>query len=122
MSNWDSQSDDYKKELVKRIKQDQLAREILGVGRDADVEQIKKAFRVIVARYHPDKNPGDKEAYRKFINALNAYKLLIGEITEAEFDINLAEIQQGREPKIGKFNANEWGYFCHWRETFMENQ
>ena len=38
--------------------------EVLGVGRDADDAAIKKAYRALAKKYHPDMNPGDKEAKR----------------------------------------------------------
>ena len=40
--------------------------EVLGVGRDADVAAIKKAYRKAAVRFHPDKNPGDQEAEEDF--------------------------------------------------------
>lgn len=50
--------------------------EILGVARDADDEDVKKAYRKLAVRYHPDKNPGDASAENKFKEATEAYEVL----------------------------------------------
>ena len=50
--------------------------EILDVSRDADENEIKKAYRKLAIKYHPDKNPGDKEAEEKFKEATEAYDVL----------------------------------------------
>lgn len=49
---------------------------ILGVNRNAAEEDIKKAYRQIALKYHPDRNPGDKQAEQKFKNAAEAYEVL----------------------------------------------
>ena len=50
--------------------------EILGVPRNATKEEIKKAYRRLALKYHPDRNPGDKEAEEKFKEAAEAYQVL----------------------------------------------
>ena len=50
--------------------------EILGVDRGATAEEIKKSYRKLAVRYHPDKNPDDKVAEEKFKEASNAYSVL----------------------------------------------
>ena len=50
--------------------------EVLGVPKDADEAALKKAYRVLAKKYHPDANPGDKEAEAKFKEASEAYSIL----------------------------------------------
>ena len=53
--------------------------EVLGVSRSADEKEIKKAYRKLAKKYHPDSNPGDKVAEQKFKEATEAYNVLSDE-------------------------------------------
>ena len=50
--------------------------EVLGVDKNADDKQIKKAYRKMAIKYHPDKNPDDTSAEAKFKEAAEAYEVL----------------------------------------------
>jgi len=60
--------------------------EVLGVSRNATVEEIKKAYRKKAIEYHPDKNPGDKDAEEKFKEAAEAYEVLGDANKRARYD------------------------------------
>ena len=60
--------------------------ELLGVARNADGEDIKKAFRKLAMQYHPDRNPGDKTAEQKFKELNEAYDVLKDDQKRAAYD------------------------------------
>ena len=60
--------------------------EVLGVPRDADEAALKKAYRVLAKKYHPDANPGDKEAEAKFKEASEAYSVLSDPEKRRQYD------------------------------------
>lgn len=60
--------------------------EILEVGKSADADAIKKAYRKVAMKYHPDRNPGDKAAEEKFKEAAEAYEVLSDADKKARYD------------------------------------
>lgn len=89
--------------------------EILGVSRDASPEEIKKAYRKLAMQYHPDRNPGDKEAEEKFKEAAEAYEVLSDPEKRRRYD------QFGHEGMRGT-DFTQWSdindIFNHFRDIF----
>ena len=98
--------------------------EVLGVGRDANAEEIKKAYRKLALKYHPDKNPGDKAAEEKFKELGEAYEVLSDEQKRSAYDRfghaafapGGAGAGFGRGPGAGP----QWGGFHDPFEIFRE--
>ena len=90
--------------------------EVLGVERDAGEEEIKKAYRKLAMRYHPDHNPGDAEAEQKFKEAAEAYDVLRDAEKRARYDrFGHAGVQGGMGG--AGFTSNE-DIFAHFSDIF----
>ena len=60
--------------------------EVMGVPKNASDDEIKKAFRKLAKKYHPDLNPGDKQAEAKFKEVNEAYEVLSDKDKRARYD------------------------------------
>ena len=73
--------------------------EVLGIGRNADAKEIKKAYRKLAKKYHPDMNPGDKQAEQKFKEITEAYNVLSDTEKKKLYDqYGFAAFEEGGNP------------------------
>ncbi|HVN85300.1 MAG TPA: molecular chaperone DnaJ [Candidatus Binatia bacterium] len=84
--------------------------EVLGVSRSATEDEIKKAYRKLALKYHPDRNPGDKAAEERFKEASEAYQILSDGDRRAQYDrFGHAAFEQGGMG-AGGFDFNAAGF------------
>jgi DnaJ-class molecular chaperone len=82
--------------------------EVLGVSRDATPEQIKKAYRGLARKHHPDANPGDKTAEAKFKEVQNAYDILSEPEKKTRYDQFGHAAFDGGNPFGPRGQGQEW--------------
>lgn len=91
--------------------------EVLGVGRSAGAEEIKKAYRKVALKLHPDRNPGDKAAEEQFKEASEAYQILSDPERRAQYDrFGHAAFEQGAG--FGGFDFSAAGFEDIFGEIF----
>lgn len=84
--------------------------EILGVSRDASADDLKKAYRRLAVKYHPDKNPGDKAAEETFKEAAEAYAVLSDRDKRERYD-RFGKQGLGGQPGFAGFDQEIFGDF-----------
>ena len=85
--------------------------EVLGVEKGADDASIKKAYRALAKKYHPDMNPGDAEAEKKFKEASEAYAVLSDPDKRKQYDqFGHAAFEQGAGGGYGGFDFNSMDF------------
>ena len=82
--------------------------EVLGVQKGASAEEIKKAYRKQALKYHPDRNPDNKEAEEKFKEAAEAYEVLSDDDKRSRYD---QFGHAGVDPNFGAGQGGAWGGF-----------
>ncbi|MBR3263627.1 DnaJ domain-containing protein [Candidatus Saccharibacteria bacterium] len=93
--------------------------EVLGVSKNASDDEIKKAYRKLAVKYHPDKNPGDKDAEAKFKEINEAHDVLSDKQKRARYDqFGHAGVGGASGGAYGGFSGNPFGGFNYNGQTF----
>lgn len=88
--------------------------EILGVSRDADLETIKKAYRELALKYHPDRNPDNPSAEEKFKRVNEAYSTLSDPDKKARYDAggySAEQPYQNADAQENPYGQYSWTYY-----------
>lgn len=91
--------------------------EVLGVAKNADAAEIKKAYRKLALQYHPDRNPGNKEAEEKFKEAAEAYDVLSNEEKRRRYD-QFGHAGMGGAGGFGGSGMSMDDIFAHFGDIF----
>src|ERR1700743_2758089 len=95
--------------------------EVLGVAKSSSADEIKKSYRKVAMQYHPDRNPGDKDAEEKFKEAAEAYDVLSDADKKAKYD---RFGHQAFAPGSGGFGVggmNAEDIFTHFGDIFGDD-
>lgn len=96
--------------------------EILGVSKTASADEIKKAYRKVAMQFHPDRNPGNKEAEEKFKEAAEAYEVLSDADKKAKYDrFGHAAFAPGSGGFSGSTNVNMEDIFSQFGDIFGDD-
>lgn len=91
--------------------------DVLGVARTASADEIKAAYRKLALKYHPDRNPGNKEAEEKFKEAAEAYEVLSDEKKRKSYD-QFGHAGMGNQGFGGQHGMNMDDIFEHFGDIF----
>ncbi len=97
--------------------------EILGIANSAPIDAIKSAYRKLVIKYHPDRNAGNKDAERRFIEINQAYEILSDSTLRNQYDLSLSAPKASRSTT--NFSQNVYAqkpeieiFYCNRTEIF----
>lgn len=90
--------------------------DVLGIGKSASQDEIKKAYRKLAMQFHPDRNPGDKQAEENFKEAAEAYEVLSSDEKRAKYDRYGHSGLKGDPSFQGFSNVND--IFSHFSDIF----
>lgn len=109
---------DFMERISRELEARHMACKVLGVEEMTNKEELKKAYRRVAMKFHPDKNLNDPDAGKKFALVKCAYELLA---ENKPCPTLLEEINSWPGvPEDGKYRLdNPWGHFLWWRDRFF---
>jgi len=93
--------------------------EVLGVEKNASADEIKKAYRKKAIQFHPDKNPGDKQAEENFKEAAEAYDVLSDPQKRQRCDHSVMRVSAGLHKVAASVVVCPWRIFSHSSATSL---
>ena len=113
-----TQGADVHAEAPRKVERDYY--DVLGVSKDASLDEIKEAYRELAMRYHPDKNKGDKEAEEKFKEATAAYEVLSDTDKRKRYDqYGLQGLGGARYRKPSEDTEEDVAMLADWQEPYQ---
>jgi len=108
----------FQQQIERETRAREIAREILGVDEGASARELKRAWRSLAMKHHPDRNRNDQDAGKKLATINCAYNLLAhGKPCET---ILTQEKTRSGAPEHDKYRLdNAWGLFLWWRERYF---
>lgn len=94
--------------------------EVLGVSKNSNPDEVKKAYRKIALKFHPDRNPGDKKAEEKFKEATEAYEILSDPQKKAQYDQFGHAAEQMGGMKGNPFGESQSGFTDIFSDVFSD--
>jgi DnaJ-class molecular chaperone len=112
------QDNNWQDDLIRLEQRKELACRILGIQSMDDLSEIKRAWRILSLKHHPDHNDANDESHQKFILINAAYKCLThGKDCEKMDSLN----SKPQVSQPGKYRLdNAWGYYAWWRENYFD--
>ncbi len=96
--------------------------EVLGVAKTASADEIKKAYKSLAMKYHPDKNPGNAEAEEKFKQINAAYDVLGDEAKRRDYDLQANQYQYQYQGQYSNEYQNQYQEYARQYQQYRNYQ
>lgn len=95
---------------------------VLGIKQDASLNDIKKAFRSLALKYHPDKNGNSEESKIKFMTVVEAYEMLSDSKSRKKYDQNIDNINKGSYQWIPSADINDYYSYENIKKRYTDGK
>lgn len=113
-------NDSFNSKINEKLKLIKLAYKILDIPCGSEEIEIRKAYRNLAMKFHPDRDPKNKELEKKFINIQNAYEFLMSQKNLGKIKLENPDVSDFTPEDEQYILDNDWGYFLWWRDKFFQ--